>query len=95
MKVTLAIYAAPGEPLDEYVSVYRRESEPYLGHKVRRSEYVEVDFPLRKREDTIDQELETLELMESQIRAEAQKKIVAIAEQRKKLLALSYDEMPA
>lgn len=90
MKVTLAIYATPGEPLDEYVSVYRRDSEPFLANRVRRSEYVEVDFPLRNREETIDQELKTLDEMEQHIHQEAHKKILTIVEQRKKLLALSY-----
>ena len=92
MKLRIALFSRPG---DEHKMIWGEASLSWLAEShVRRSEWVEVEFPDISREETVAAELAILDTMEAAVRVDLQRKIDAIAEQRAKLLSIGFDRHP-
>ena len=94
MRLKIAMFAPPGDELSDRSTIYAEALGKFSGF-IRRTEYVEVQFPELPREETVERELEVLDAMETKIRLEAQGKIAQVQDQRKKLLALTDQRVTA
>ncbi len=88
MKTRIAVFAAPGDSLEGFTAIWTDIMEGAT-NRVRRTEYVEVDFPELSREQTVGKELDALAAMEKEVREEMTAKLAVILAQRAKLLAIT------
>lgn len=88
MKLRIAMWTEPGGDLGNWSMIWTDRAEGNT-HKIRRTEYVEVDFPELSREVTIHHELDALAEMEKAVLVESNQKLQAIKDQRAKLLAIT------
>ncbi len=89
MKLRIAMWTSPAFPPDKYTAIWSDAMEHALKGQVRRTEYVEVDLPELKVEDTIDRDLAILTEMEKGVLVESNQELQAIKDQRAKLLAIT------
>jgi hypothetical protein len=86
-------YAQFKNPTFGYITIVgRREDDldrPYCD-SVRVSEWVDVEFPPRKPEEQIPEQIAMLDLAEKDLRLKFEEKLHALAEQRTKLRSLTH-----
>lgn len=76
-----------------YESIYDEQHAKFASDGATRiSEWVDVEFPPRKPEEIIPEQIAVLDKAEQELRAKFQQKLMEIAEQRGKLLALTHQQ---
>lgn len=88
MKMRIALWTSPGCELDMYSLLLSDETGKHTS-RIRRTEYVEVEFKELAREETVRRELDALAEMEKAVLVDTNQKLQAIKDQRQKLLAIT------
>ena len=88
MKMRIALFTEPGADIGEG-DIWTADFGLRIRGKIQRSEAIEVDFPEIPRKETVLQELAILDEMTKEVRADTERKLSAIEDQRAKLLAIT------
>ena len=91
MKVRLAVFKQSGTKHCVENAIYWQSYMDDVAGYVRCTEYVDIDFPDRAPEETVERELATLNEMEQALRAELAEKLQVIDRQRAELTAIKYE----
>jgi len=86
-KARVAVFKSTGSGFE---TIWGDHFEGHEGY-TRLSEYTEVSFVPRKREEVVTEEVAKLDLMKEAVTTEFAQKLAAIAQRRSNLLALSLD----
>jgi hypothetical protein len=91
----IAKYQRIGQP--DWTAVFDAHadgSEPMIDTFIRVSEFIEVEFPLRKAEEIIPAQLAALKKQEEDLRAKFLDELNKIAEARANILSLTHEAQP-
>lgn len=92
----IALYKVILSESCSYESIYDEMHAKFaINGATRISEWIDVEFPPRKPEEFIPEQIAVLDKAEQELRAKFQQKLMEIAEQRGKLLALTYQPAKA